>query len=303
TAAPAGAAPTAPASGGGAASAPNADAQEQYLIRGNGTPHRGGTLMMALAGAASEPPHWDPVLGGLLPWAGGYMGPYEYLLQDRGGYFGDIEKVPGLAESWQTSPDGRTWTFKIRQGVKWQNLAPVNGRELVADDVVWTFRHYAANSVLKSKYAIVESVSAPDKSTVVFTLKNPYAPFLAATLAHDFVILPHEICDQNGDFKDVGVGTGPWIVDRWDRGSLMSFRPNPDYWQMGADGKPLPYMAAYKIFNYSDQAAVNAAIRAGQVDYYGPGVSGFNDQTVIKELKQSRPDLIYWDGQLSNFTA
>src|SRR5262245_18389775 len=125
TAAPAGAAPTAPASGGGAASAPNADAQEQYLIRGNGTPHRGGTLMMALAGAASEPPHCDPVLGGLLPWAGGYMGPYEYLLQDRGAYFGDIEKVPGLAESWQTSPDGRTWTFKIRQGVKWQNLAPV----------------------------------------------------------------------------------------------------------------------------------------------------------------------------------
>ncbi|HEX9494746.1 MAG TPA: ABC transporter substrate-binding protein [Candidatus Limnocylindria bacterium] len=273
-----------------------------FLIPGAGAPKRGGTLSMALAGAAAEPPNWDPVLGGLLPWAGGWMGPYEYLLAERGSTFGDTEKAPGLAESWETTKDGLTWTFHLRKGVRWQNLPPVNGRELVAEDVAWTYRHFAANSVLKSKYTIVDKIAVPDSYTIVFTLKNPYAPFLPVTLAHDFVILPHEIFDKYGNFKDVAVGTGAWMVDKWDRGSLMSFKPNPDYWQMGADGKPLPYMAAYKVFNYPDQAGINAAIRAGQVDYMGPGVVSL-DVLSLRDVKKDRPDLVYWDGQLANFTG
>src|SRR5258708_33009928 len=92
------------------------------------------------------------------------------------------------------------------------------------------------------------------------------------------------------------------MVDKWDRGSLMSFKPNPDYWQMGADGKPLPYMAAYKVFNYPDQAGINAAIRAGPVDYMGPGVVSL-DVLSLRDATKDRPDLVYWDGQLANFTG
>ena len=289
----------------GSTRTPNASAAgaEGYILPGVGTPKRGGTLNLAIAGATSEPVSWDPVIGALLPSQGGYMSPYEFLLFDRAKSFGDIEKVPGLAESWETSADGITWTFHIKKGIRWQNLPPVNGRELVAEDVAWTFRHYAANGYLKSKYTIVDKIAVPDKYTIVFTLKNPYAPFLSATLMFDFVILPHEIYDQYGNFKDHPVGTGAWMLERWDRGSLMSFKPNPDYWQMGADGKPLPYMSSYKVFGYPDQAGLVAAIRAGQVDYHSPGVGGFTDLTAIKELKSSRPDLVYWDGNLSNMTA
>ena len=276
---------------------------EGYIIPGTGAPKRGGTLNMAFAGPTGEPANWDTVSGAFLPSQSGYMTPYEFLLFDRAKTFGDIEKAPGLAESWDISADGLTFTFHIRKGIRWQNLPPVNGREFVAEDVAWTYRHYAANSYLKSKYTVVDKISVPDKYTIVFTLKNRYAPFLTATLMFDFVILPHEIYDTFGNFKDHPVGTGAWMLERWDRGSVMSLIPNPDYWQMGTDGKPLPYMGAFKIFTYSDQAAVNAAIRAGQVDYYSPGIGGFTDLVTVKELKAGRPDLVYWDGNLANVTA
>jgi peptide/nickel transport system substrate-binding protein len=168
--------------------------------------------------------------------------------------------------------------------------------------VAWSFRHYAANSVLKSKYDVVDKVSMPDKYTIVFTLKQPFAPFLARTMAHDFVMLPHEIFEQDGSFKDHAIGTGAWILDRHDRGSGITFRPNPDYWQMGADGKPLPYIGSYKVFTYPDAAGQNAAIRAGQVDYAGPGVGGV-DLPTSTQLKKDRKDFVFWDGQLANFTG
>jgi peptide/nickel transport system substrate-binding protein len=230
------------------------------------------------------------------------MAPYEFLLGYRQKSFGDTENAPGLAESWDTSRDGLSYTFRIRKGVRWHNLPPVNGREFVADDVAWTYRQYATRSVVKSKYTVVANISVPDKYTVVFTLKAPYAAFLTTTLAADFVMLPHEVFEQDGTFASNPIGTGPWIFERWDRDTLLSFRANPDYWAMGADGKPLPYASAYKIFIYGDDAAVNAAIRTGQVDYYTPGVSGV-DLVTASALRKDRPDLLYWDGQLSNYVG
>jgi peptide/nickel transport system substrate-binding protein len=184
--------------------------------------------------------------------------------------------------------------------VRWQNLPPVNGRELVADDVAWTLNYYLQNSTVASKYtSVIDNWTVPDKYTIVVQLKVPFAGFLTATLAQDFVILPHEIQEQYGNFVDIAVGTGPWVLDRWDHGSLMTFKPNPDYWRIGADGKPLPYASAYKYFTYQDQAGVTAAIRANQIDYYTTSLGGL-DLPTVNSMKKDRPDLIYVDCQLAN---
>src|SRR5258708_19738450 len=82
----------------------------------------------------------------------------------------------------------------------------------------------------------------------------------------------------------------------------MTSKPHAGHRQRGADEKPIPSMAAYKVFNYPDQAGTNAAIRAGQVDYMGPGVVSL-DVLSLRDVKKDRPDLVYWDGQLANFTG
>ena len=70
-----------------------------------------------------------------------------------------------LAESWQASPDHRVWTFKLRQGVKWQNVPPLNGRELVAADIKYCFEAYAKEGVQSFTFQEIEGIETPDKYT------------------------------------------------------------------------------------------------------------------------------------------
>jgi ABC-type transport system substrate-binding protein len=84
-----------------------------------------------------------------------------------------------LAESWQHSPDGLTYTFNLRRNATWAAAAPMNGRPVTAGDVTWSFGHFMQVSPQKSTFDIVADVSAPDDHTLVFRLKSAYAPFEA----------------------------------------------------------------------------------------------------------------------------
>jgi len=136
-----------------------------------------------------------------------------------------------LAESWVISPDGLTFTFHIRQGVNWQNKAPMNGREFTADDVVFNFHRMlglgdfteagARDPSVGSAGAAAlisipfESVTATDKWTVVMKLKEPSLTALEVILNDPYVaILSPEVIEQHGDMQDWRnvVGTGPFMV-------------------------------------------------------------------------------------------
>src|SRR2546428_106518 len=97
---------------------------------------------------------------------------YSQLLPYKGGKdIPPLQYAPGpdLAESW-TQPDETTYLFKLRSGVKFHNIAPVNGRELVADDVVFSFQRIRDLKSFASQLAGVSKFEAPDKSTVKLTL-------------------------------------------------------------------------------------------------------------------------------------
>src|SRR5690606_7275843 len=85
---------------------------------------------------------------------------------------------PELASSWERSPDGMTFTFKMQDGVKWQNIAPLNGRPFVAADAAFAMNRYATTGVHQSYYVNVDSITAVDDSTVKVTMKRPVADFL-----------------------------------------------------------------------------------------------------------------------------
>src|SRR5205085_1655966 len=113
-------------------------------------PKRGGTITKA----ATVVSHLD------LTQPGGNINNssqvYEHLVETRACYYEDMVMVPKLARSWAVSPDGTSWTLKLREDVKWQNKAPVNGRAFTAQDVAWTIEHQKAAGLLRSAWAPVK---------------------------------------------------------------------------------------------------------------------------------------------------
>ena len=215
-----------------------------------------------------------------------------------------------LAESWEM-PDAATIIFHIRKGVTWQNKPPLNGREFVANDVLYHYERligigsftgkgspYATNDAVTLG---LQSITAPDKYTVVIKWKYPSLDIIenlsdAGLQLRYFT--PKEVVDMGvaEDWKYSAVGTGAWILDDYVSGSSSSFHKNPNYWKYD-DRHPqnkLPYADNVKILIIPDDATALAALRTGKMDMMS-NVS----QDKAKSLAQTNPEL----KQLSNPAA
>ena len=221
-----------------------------------------------------------------------------------------------LAESWDISPDGLTYTFHIRQGVNWHNKAPMNGRELTADDVEYNFHRMlglgeftdAGPTPFGGAAGLTgipfESITATDDSTVVMKLKEPYLPALAVIVGNIFVtIMPPEVIEQHGDVKDWRnlVGTGPFELTDVVEGSSRTYTKNPDYW--GYDEKypenRLPYVDELRILVITEAATKNAALRSGKLDTLG-GIK----LEQVEGLQRTNPEIavhVWWNRSSDSF--
>ena len=212
-----------------------------------------------------------------------------------------------LAESWETSEDGRTITFHIRQGVNWQDKAPVNGRELTADDVVWNYHRYlglgsgfseAAEHLRIAKLGI-ESVEATDDWTVEFKLKEPVIGAVTDIgLGTSAWILAPEVIKEYGDHSDWRnmVGTGPFTLTELVEGVSATWEKNPDYW--GYDEKypenRLPYFDRMRTLKMVDPATKMAALRTGKVDFVG---FLWANRLLLEEadaIRRTNPEIVLW---------
>lgn len=210
---------------------------------------------------------------------------YDPLVEYRDNDYNDIALVPKLAESWSTSPDGATVTLNLRKGVKWQNIAPVNGREFTSADVAWNAEYYKTTASAKFLWEPVEKVETPDPYTAVIKLKEPAANFIPS-LAHKFnPMFPREVFDQKGNFKELAIGTGPMIVKQFIPGEKVIMEARKDYWQVSEiDGKPLPYLDGLESYTLTDYNARVAGMRAGQFDqYYTLGGPLWSDANALKQ--------------------
>ena len=210
---------------------------------------------------------------------------------------------PSLLESWAVSPDGLTFTLNIRKGVRWQNLPPVNGREFIADDVVYNLNRIAGKFPIAgqvfwraSDLKDIRDVVAVDKYTAKVTLKQPSVAFLGALANVLSPVVPKELVEKCGgvlaDTLNCTVGTGPFILKRFDDGVLATWERNPDYWKKGEDGQPLPYLDQVKWVWFNDVGTAVAATVAGKIAFY--------DRAGVPELKaltraQSRVRLTPYD--------
>jgi peptide/nickel transport system substrate-binding protein len=228
---------------------------------------RGGTFRFRLAQA---PPHFDPhqTLAPSTMIALSFA--YSRLMRSGAG----ATVVPGtqpvegdLAESWDRQGD-TTYVFKLRKGVQWQGRAPVNGRELVAQDVKYTYERFLAQpgNPNRALLEMVERVDAPDKYTVKFTLREPNAWFVDRLAATSLWIVARECVEKYGDLKkpESVVGTGPWVLDRYEPNAKLQFVRNPGYFLPG-----LPFVDAVEVTIDPDPVAAGAAFAAGKYDF-GP---------------------------------
>jgi peptide/nickel transport system substrate-binding protein len=186
-----------------------------------------------------------------------------------------------LAKSWERSPDGMVFTFKMTPGVKWQNLPPLNGRPFVAADAAFAMNRYKTEGVHQSYYVNVDSIAAVDDGTLKVTMKKPVADFLNPIASNKQTIFPKELVDS-GDITKKAVGTGPMILKELVPASKVTFTKNPDYWETKV------LLDAFEFRLMPDAAARLAAFRAEQIEYAYSAVSTLSD---VKALAATNPDI------------
>ncbi len=166
-----------------------------------------------------------------------------------------------LAEKWETSADGLTWTFSLRKGVKFHN-----GEELKATDVKATFdrlRDPQVGAATVELYGNIEDISTPDDYTVVMKLKAANPDFLLDIADYHALIVWSGIKDPQKEF----IGTGPFMIEKYLPEDRLTFKRNPNYWMKDADGNQLPYLDGMEFIFISDPSAQVEALRGGQIDY------------------------------------
>jgi ABC-type transport system substrate-binding protein len=226
-------------------------------------PKRGGTLTRA---SQWDPPGIDPRFTqsvGLFQFAGLTSSRLlRYAFPDEATGTTDFSLKGDLAESWQSSADHRIWTFKLRQGVKWQNVPPLNGRELVAADVKYCYEQYAKEGVQSFTFQEIEGMETPDKHTLRVHLKTPNSLFPQNVAESVTIIFSREVLEEDGDLKKRLIGTGPFILKEHTRKVRVVLQRNPDYYDKGR-----PYLDEYVILSTPETATRVAAFRTGQSDF------------------------------------
>ncbi|MFJ6938597.1 ABC transporter substrate-binding protein [Streptomyces sp. NPDC101132] len=206
-----------------------------------------------VVGIANEPETLSPLLG---YGKDGNSKIFDGLLTHDAG----MALRPALAAALpEVSPDGLTYTYRLRQGVKFSD-----GRPFTAKDVVFTYRTILdpkTNNPSRSELDALARVEAKGDDTVVFTLKYPYAPFAERTV---LPIAPEHVAGRQdvntGAFTTRPVGTGPYVLTAWSKGEKLSFKANPGYW----GGEPAVKKFTMAVIKDDDVRATR--LRAGELD-------------------------------------
>ncbi|MBB5423208.1 peptide/nickel transport system substrate-binding protein [Paraburkholderia atlantica] len=207
-------------------------------------------------------------------------------------YDAQFKPQPLLAVAWSVSADGLRYTFKLRPNVKWHD-----GESFTSADIRY--------SILTQKrlrprgritLANVERVDTPDLLTVVVVLGKPTPYLIKALSSAELPIVPQHRYGDGDPLTSPNltapIGTGPFVFDKWVRGSYVSLRKNPNYWRRGA---PLLDRVIYRIV--PDQASISTALETGEVD--AAANVGLADLGRLARLPQLKIDDSY-DASLNN---
>ncbi|QCK84494.1 ABC transporter substrate-binding protein [Phreatobacter aquaticus] len=237
-------------------------------------PKKGGTMIMVMQ---SEPP-------ALLSFVNSSSialtaRSTEGLLQ----YDDNLKPLPSLATEWSVAPDGLTYTFKLRQGVKWHD-----GKDFTADDVVFSLQTVKRlHPRGRSTFQFMTSAEAIDPHTVVLKLSKPTPFLLTALAAMETAIVPKHVYGEADPLSHPNntapIGTGPYVFKEWVRGSHAIWERNPNYWD-----KDAAYLDKLIVRFILDPAARTIAFETGSVHVGYRTPVPYRDVERLKALPQIR---------------
>ena len=206
----------------------------------------------------------DPVIqdGNINIWV--FMSIYDQLIRvDEKG----IDLLPGLATDWSVSADNLTYTFNIREGVKYSD-----GSDLKMEDITWSIERARDTKESPWNFTLVQvkDVQAPDDKTIVITLNQPWSPFLSDISMFNSSIVSKAFADKVGvaALVDQCMGTGPFALKDWKKAEAMTLVKNAHYWETG-----LPLLDQITLTVVPDVNAQILQLQGGEVD----GVIGQGD--------------------------
>src|SRR5947207_6055203 len=240
-------------------------------------PRSGGELIFLVP---SEPPSYDGHREGTFGTVHPLAPLYNTLLRidptDRTG----TRPIGDLAESWTISPDGMTYTIKLRQGVRFHDGSAMTSRDVKASYDKIIFPPANVISARKGAYQVVETVEAVDPHTVRFRLKWAEASFLVNLASPFNWIYKADILAKDMRWYETNVmGTGAFKFVEHVKGSHLVGRKNPDYWDKGK-----PYLDGYRAIFISASAAQVAAIRGERAMIQFRGFSPAERDTLQQAL-------------------
>lgn len=229
-------------------------------------PVRGGTMVMIVQPEPSTLAHYAVTAGNIPPIATQI---YEGLVT----YDWDQNPQPNLATSWEIAPDGKSITFKLREGVVFHN-----GKPFTSADVQFSFKYHPFAPLLLAE---LTGVDTPDEMTAILRLENP-APYLMKALAgRDLPILCKSVFEGTQVLQNPSankpIGTGPFKFGQWDRGQFVRLDRNDKYWKPG-----LPYLDHVIARFIPDAATRSAALDTGEAHFAGYSAVNYADLERMK---------------------
>jgi peptide/nickel transport system substrate-binding protein len=240
-------------------------AQPTQAPRPAGAGKYGGVFKAAHAAA-------PPTLDAMTSMAGATVWATHSTLETLVAYDEQFKIAPLLAEKWDVSSDGKSYTFYLRKGVKFHN-----GKEMTAEDVIASTKRFMEVNPRKGQFSLLQSYTAKDKYTVVYTLSAPSGSFLDAMAypVAQMVVMPKEIIEgkKAGELK-VGetIGTGPYRLTEAKLDQIVRLRRFEDYKPLpgersGLAGAKIPYFDEIQILTVPEVGARVAGIETGTYDW------------------------------------
>ncbi|KAA8996494.1 ABC transporter substrate-binding protein [Affinibrenneria salicis] len=237
-------------------------------------PQRGGTLTLVLN---YEPPALialttvaTPALSVSAKVTEGLLS-YDYALNPQ----------PQLATAWEISPDGTRYTFHLRKGVKWHD-----GQDFTSADVAWSIELLKkVHPRGSSTFANVTAIETPDANTAVIVLSKPAPYLIKAFAAAESPIVPRHLYEGKDALTNPNnsapIGTGPYVFDKWVRGSYVLYKRNPHYWDPAR-----PYLDQLVVRFIPDAAARSLAFETGDAELGYRSPVALSDIARLKALPQ-----------------
>ena len=206
----------------------------------------------------------------------------------------NLEVQPCIAKRWDIAPDGLTYTFTLRNDVRFHN-----GRTVTAADFAYSFHRIVDPSVASPGawiFSDVEDFQAVDDTTFSIRLREPFAPFLSMLGMVYCSVVPREVVEQYGkDYRKHPCGTGPFRFQYWKEGVKLVLRKNPDYFEQDEDGTRLPYLDAVAVTFIVDRHTVFLEFVKGNLDFMNSLDASYKDEilTLDGQLKAKYADRIH----------